>query len=180
LVDASGAIISTRKTIAVKAAEQTQGTPQCTDITIISATSNDLRFSMTLSSDGGPFTGSIYAVFAEYGSTEVIATYVKRDVTLDASGEAITLNWRCDFSDFGFPGYRYTIYPSYETADGYAKQILGISETFTLEEEATAIEEVEANDGKVEYYDLNGRRVVNPKNGVFIRKQGSTTSKVVL
>lgn len=32
----------------------------------------------------------------------------------------------------------------------------------------------------VEYYNLNGVKVVNPKNGIFIKKQGNKTTKVVL
>ncbi len=32
----------------------------------------------------------------------------------------------------------------------------------------------------VEYFNLQGIRVANPENGVFIRRQGSSVSKVVL
>ena len=47
---------------------------------------------------------------------------------------------------------------------------------------ASAIEcvEVEAEDAPVEYYNLQGVKVANPSNGIFIRKQGSHTTKVVL
>ena len=41
-----------------------------------------------------------------------------------------------------------------------------------------SVEEVE--NAPVEYYNLNGQRVANPSNGIFIRKQGSKTSKVVI
>ena len=40
-----------------------------------------------------------------------------------------------------------------------------------------AIESVEA-DGQAVYYDLQGRKVANPSNGIFIRQQGSSVSKV--
>lgn len=35
-------------------------------------------------------------------------------------------------------------------------------------------------DAPVMFYNLNGQRVENPSNGIFIRKQGSKTSKVVI
>ena len=45
---------------------------------------------------------------------------------------------------------------------------------------ATAIEEIEAENAPVEYYNLQGVKVANPENGIFIKKQGSKTTKVVL
>jgi hypothetical protein len=38
--------------------------------------------------------------------------------------------------------------------------------------------EVDAADAPVEYYNLQGQRVANPTNGVFLRKQGATVTKV--
>ena len=35
-------------------------------------------------------------------------------------------------------------------------------------------------DGPVEYYDLNGRRVSNPSNGMYIRRSGKKTDKVFI
>ena len=43
-----------------------------------------------------------------------------------------------------------------------------------------AIEEIEAENAPVEYYNLQGVKVANPENGIFIKKQGSKTTKVVL
>lgn len=36
------------------------------------------------------------------------------------------------------------------------------------------------NDTTAEYFDLNGRRVANPSAGIYIRRQGSTVTKVIL
>ena len=45
----------------------------------------------------------------------------------------------------------------------------------------TAVGGVEINDNApIEYYNLNGQRVADPSNGIFIRKQGSKTSKVAI
>ena len=52
--------------------------------------------------------------------------------------------------------------------------------TFTTDE-VNAIQSVEADaNAPVEYYDLQGRRVVNPEGGIFIRRQGAKTAKVAL
>lgn len=44
----------------------------------------------------------------------------------------------------------------------------------------TGIDEVGAEAGAVEYYNLQGVKVENPEKGVFIKKQGGKTTKVVL
>ena len=44
----------------------------------------------------------------------------------------------------------------------------------------TAIEEVGADAAAVEYYNLQGVKVANPENGIFIKKQGNKATKVVL
>lgn len=39
---------------------------------------------------------------------------------------------------------------------------------------------VDGNEGAVEYFDLQGRAVTNPTPGIYVRKQGTTTQKVVV
>lgn len=52
---------------------------------------------------------------------------------------------------------------------------------FKHSEVSTSIEEVGVDaDAPVEYYNLQGIRVVNPANGLFIKKQGTKTTKVIL
>ena len=46
--------------------------------------------------------------------------------------------------------------------------------------ESSGIEDVNVNDGEVEYYNLQGVKVENPEKGIYIMKQGGKTSKVVL
>ena len=48
------------------------------------------------------------------------------------------------------------------------------------EDDPTAIEEVAADNAAVEYYNLQGVKVANPENGLFIKKQGNKAVKVVL
>lgn len=61
---------------------------------------------------------------------------------------------------------------------------LGTSATGTFQIEmkgSTGIEDVEFDaNAPVEYYNLQGIKVTNPEKGVFIKKQGSKTAKVVL
>lgn len=40
--------------------------------------------------------------------------------------------------------------------------------------------EIEENDAPVEYYNLQGVRVANPENGLYIKRQGDKVSKVIL
>ena len=50
---------------------------------------------------------------------------------------------------------------------------------FTIDD-PTAIEEIEAENAPVEYYNLQGMKVANPEKGIFIKKQGNKATKVVL
>ena len=43
-----------------------------------------------------------------------------------------------------------------------------------------AVQVVENENAPVEYYNLQGIRVANPENGIFIRRQGNEATKVVL
>lgn len=50
-----------------------------------------------------------------------------------------------------------------------------------VEKDMSGVEEMFVDDvALIEYYDLNGVKVSNPQNGVYIKKQGSKTTKVVL
>lgn len=45
---------------------------------------------------------------------------------------------------------------------------------------AAAIDEIAADNAAVEYYNLQGVKVANPENGIFVKKQGAKATKVVL
>ena len=51
---------------------------------------------------------------------------------------------------------------------------------YAFEYENTGIENVDAEVAPVEYYNLQGIKVANPSNGIFIKKQGNKATKVVL
>ena len=46
--------------------------------------------------------------------------------------------------------------------------------------EVSGVEGVEAENAEVDYYNLQGVKVENPEKGIFIKKQGNKTTKVVL
>ena len=53
--------------------------------------------------------------------------------------------------------------------------------TFEVPSVATAIESVAVDaNAPVEYYNLQGVKVANPENGLFIKKQGNKATKVIL
>ena len=43
-----------------------------------------------------------------------------------------------------------------------------------------AVSEIAADNAADEWFDLQGRKVIHPERGVYIRKQGADTQKVVL
>lgn len=47
---------------------------------------------------------------------------------------------------------------------------------------STGVENIAADnaDAPLEYYDLNGQRVDNPAPGIYIRRQGSDVTKIVI
>lgn len=46
---------------------------------------------------------------------------------------------------------------------------------------STAVEGISSDDNApVEYYNLNGQKISDPSNGIFIRRQGTTTTKVAI
>ena len=70
-------------------------------------------------------------------------------------------------------------YSAYFVLDG-AKSASVLSLSFDDDPEVSGIEDVNAEDAEVEYYNLQGVKVENPEKGIFIKKQGGKTSKVVL
>ncbi|MBE6310499.1 MAG: hypothetical protein E7080_05535 [Bacteroidales bacterium] len=51
---------------------------------------------------------------------------------------------------------------------------------YDIDETTTGVEEIVIENAPVEYYNLQGVKVARPENGIFIKKQGSKTTKVVL
>lgn len=89
----------------------------------------------------------------------------------------------------GKDGLEYTKYTEpFEVEDNqtlnYYSELKGVqSETksMLINKQTTGVENILVDqDSASEYYDLQGRRVVSPANGIFIRRQGNTVTKVAL
>ena len=66
-------------------------------------------------------------------------------------------------------------------ADTEGKGAFVAKYTFTVPDTETAIESVAVDaNAPVEYYNLQGVKVANPENGLFIKKQGNKAVKVIL
>ena len=159
--------------------EMPQGTPTCKSMRATNKAQDQLTFRMNLSCTGGMYINPVYVVLTEYGSNEVLTYFASPTVTLDPNGGIVSVYASCDFHQ-GTPGARYTAYPYY-VYNGNIVQMGGSKISFYLEEPTSGIDNIEGGESApVEYYDLGGRRVVEPKNGIYIRKQGSEVTKVVL
>lgn len=107
-------------------------------------------------------------------------TYV--DITIDSKGAPKSYLYDKDDNDYFLCLY-VSGYNS-EADDAEDADVYRLESDFNLpltvnNESAVAVVETE-EDAPVIYYNLNGQRVQNPSNGVFIRKQGSKTSKIIV
>lgn len=63
--------------------------------------------------------------------------------------------------------------------EGAAESGSTIPATITLSEKKDGVESIATDNGEAEYFNLQGVRVANPENGVYIRRQGGKVTKVV-
>lgn len=70
-----------------------------------------------------------------------------------------------------------TITPEYGV---YSFQVTDADTTIEIYDIVSGVDGVTVDAGEVVYYNLQGVRVQNPENGIFIRKQGNKVTKVVL
>ncbi|MDE6527975.1 MAG: hypothetical protein K2L78_02875, partial [Muribaculaceae bacterium] len=68
------------------------------------------------------------------------------------------------------------VYSAEEAAETYILPTLYKLDTGS----SVNVAEADDADAPVEYYNLQGMRVANPENGLFIRRQGNKVEKVVI
>ena len=92
---------------------------------------------------------------------------------------------RLDEATYGYPYYASIEFSGFDEDGNWLPDTYfltfyfnGLKDSEGDQSGVVSVEEVE--NAPVEYYNLNGQRVANPSNGIFIRKQGSKTSKVVI
>lgn len=140
-----------------------------TDGDIYSATGNTFNSSTDLS--------SIQVIYGNWETTYAPAANTWPEVTLD--GDAISLEQGGSGSGWV---YGWTLAESNYVYFQLSTLKLAITSDSTNPfASSTAISKVSAENGGVaEYYNLQGVRQVNPSKGVYIKKQGGKTSKVMI
>ena len=97
-----------------------------------------------------------------------------------ASKKAITAN----YSIFSNETYNNaTLYVPVGSKSDFEKEIPWKLFFYIQEKDYAGIEDIVADDNsdeQIEYFNLNGVRVENPQNGIFIRRQGSKVEKVIV
>ncbi len=140
--------------------------PDGKQIAVASSSANPKQFTiynLVWSEDGVP------ALRREYVITHNIGTNVY-DIAWDLAGNI----YICGNSGEYLKGFAL---PRAEAAVTKAAS----EYSFTVNGDSiTGIEEIAAEEGEVEYYNLQGVKVANPEKGVFIKMQGGKTTKVVL
>ena len=121
---------------------------------------------------------SVYEI--EYDATGAVSLIEKYYVEHKMGNNNYALAW-------GAAGNVYASNASGELVDGYSIPrenntfVTKAASKYAFKLGASAIEEVDADENApVEYYNLQGVKVENPENGIFIKKQGKKTTKVVM
>ena len=76
--------------------------------------------------------------------------------------------------------YSYSIVGAYALPKAENTYTTPANDVVVVSKTMTGIEEIATENAPVEYYNLQGVKVNAPENGIFIRKQGAKTTKVVL
>ena len=95
-----------------------------------------------------------------------------------ASKKAIT----ADSNIFSDETYNATLYVPVGSKSDFEKAIPW-KNFYIQEKDYAGIEDIVADDNsdeQIEYFNLNGVRVENPQNGIFIRRQGNKVEKVIV
>lgn len=103
------------------------------------------------------------------------------DIAIDQEAD-YSYVWRYDMTDTSnkYEYYFKACFFGYDEAENFDYYYLSFF--FNDPAAGAGVAEINAadNNAPVEYYNLNGVRVNNPSNGIFIRKQGSKVSKVIV
>lgn len=153
--------------------------PKVSRIQVTDKSRNHLTFVFTVRVTDGVFSNSVYAMLTRRNETKIISSFRSPAVTVTPeSAEKVTIIG--DFTE-GVPGEKYTVYPFFVNTSNQLVQATGNTVTFVLGEDASSISEVEVSGGdcEVEFFDLNGRKISNPSGGLYIRREGEKTSKVL-
>lgn len=179
MADHNGYLISEEIPVTV-ATRPAAGTPKaslfrCTDTDL-----SNLTFKMTVSCASGLYADHVYLLIADEALTSYI-TYATGPIVSISAGRSQRLTMAFDFgSAGGTAGTSYYAFPAYY--DGQYISPMPDATPVLFTPTAAGIEAIEAPgaEAPAEFFDLSGRRVSNPSNGIFIRRQGNSTAKIRL
>lgn len=177
LVDGDGRIVSATHTISLTA-RPAVGTPSCTAIRVVNAAQDNLTFELDVVSRGGLFAAPVYvALIPDDGSGKIVDYNSSQPVVVGADSEStatITMNFTA-----GIPGRRYCAMGYYHNGTYIVAMPETVTTVFELEKpQFSGIRSAEVPESPAQYFDMSGRRVVNPAPGIYIRRCGSKTEKV--
>ena len=128
-----------------------------------------------------------YTENEETGEIEIKKTETTYDLAsiLSTKADALSFDYAGNLYATTSGKERFAIYALPDDMVGENKRTTPAKSTLlvslTEKDIATGVEGIAADaNAPVEYYNLQGVKVENPSNGIFIRKQGSKTTKVVL
>ena len=101
--------------------------------------------------------------------------YTSVDATLNEDG-----TFTADLLNYLDENTKYEYY--WEIIFGENEPVVGSLDYFTTEYLVTGIGEINVDDmgNAIEYYNIQGVKVANPSNGIYIKKQGGKTTKVII
>ncbi len=147
-------------------------------IKVESAAANELCFSVEASVSTGYYTGPVTVVVRGNNGSSA-RQFVSRNVNISA-GEKKTIKIEGDYSDANV-GETYTA-QAFVSVNGQNRSLTD-AVSFSMSDPVSSIESVDATDsiGPAEYFDLQGRRVDNPRPGsIYFMRHGALTVKVKL
>lgn len=104
-----------------------------------------------------------------YGYNSDMSMFLPNDLSDEMSFSALVCNGEALNCTLSAGEYTFTFSPTDNTASFMAEPY----------EDDSVVEEIGIEDVAPVYYDLQGRRVMNPAKGIFIEKRGSKVSKVI-
>lgn len=170
MLDTNREIISNPAEIRLEIPEDL-GVLTASKLTMLSRTTDDVSFSVTLAAKDGNYKGQVWLQLHNRGDYNNYIARFPADITLKNGGSTVvTLGGAFPK---GVAGQYYTAY-IYYTHEGVETECSGRQrKTFQLEQGA-AIDEVTAGDAQpAKVYDLTGRKVLAPRRGqIYISDKG--------
>ena len=139
------------------------------------ANADNLIFEGTLNCSQGYYGGEISLYLGDMGGNIIDVIPADEKAYFIGSGESAAFRAQGKFRS-AVAGTQYIAVAGFINGNSFV-QVSNIV-PFTIG--VSGIESVEATEGEVEYFNLQGMPVENPGKGIYLRRQGKSTSKVII